>query len=163
LRLPELPARDAERTDGHRPPTSRPLDHRRRDQSFLEAFGLRLHLRDEQAGALPPIRVPCHAGDLRDAFRHARGDPRMASVRERVACGLAFGAAVATKWSGIPAALAAIVLCYAWERTRRKRAGLHHPIREAIRDESFGIFVFLVVLPLAVYVASYAKWFADNH
>ncbi len=36
------------------------------------------------------------------------------------------------------------------------------PFWEALRDESFGIFVFLVLLPIAVYLVSYARWFADN-
>jgi dolichyl-phosphate-mannose-protein mannosyltransferase len=80
----------------------------------------------------------------------------------RIAAGLAFGAAAATKWSGAPALLGAIVLAFAWERTRRKELGLPSPFRDVLVEESFGIFVFLIVLPLAVYVASYAKWFADH-
>ncbi len=80
----------------------------------------------------------------------------------RIAAGLAFGAATATKWSGATALLGAIVLALAWERTRRKELGLPSPFRDVLVEESFGIFVFLVVLPLAVYVASYAKWFADH-
>jgi len=81
----------------------------------------------------------------------------------RVAAGLAFGAAVATKWSGAPALAAAILLTLMWERTRRSQVGFRHGFREAVRDEAFGIFLFLLVLPAAVYVASYAKWFADHH
>ena len=80
----------------------------------------------------------------------------------RVAAGLAFGAALATKWSGGPALLGGILLTLGWERTRRKDIGLRRPLLEAIRDESFGVFAFMIVLPLLVYVASYATWFADN-
>jgi len=80
----------------------------------------------------------------------------------RVLAGIAFGAALATKWSGGPALVGGIVLIYGWERGRRKRFGLRRPVWEAIRDESFAVFVFLVILPLAVYVATYARWFADN-
>lgn len=80
----------------------------------------------------------------------------------RVAAGVAFGASTASKWSGALALVAGIVLSVAWERTRRKRAGLRHPLREALRDESFGIFVFLGLLPIAVYMASYARWWVDN-
>jgi dolichyl-phosphate-mannose--protein O-mannosyl transferase len=79
-----------------------------------------------------------------------------------VACGVAFGAAIATKWSGATALAGAILLAVAWERTRRKEAGFTRPLWEAVRDEGFGIFVFLVILPLAVYVASYARWFVDH-
>jgi dolichyl-phosphate-mannose--protein O-mannosyl transferase len=81
----------------------------------------------------------------------------------RLGAGLAFGAAVATKWSGAPALVAAILLTLAWERTRRSGVGLPHAFREALRDEAFGIFLFLLVVPAAVYLASYAKWFADHH
>jgi dolichyl-phosphate-mannose-protein mannosyltransferase len=80
----------------------------------------------------------------------------------RFAAGLAFGAAVASKWSGGPALLGAIALAIAWERGRRVRAGVRRPLLSGLRDESFGIFVFLVLLPLAVYMASYLRWWADN-
>jgi dolichyl-phosphate-mannose-protein mannosyltransferase len=80
----------------------------------------------------------------------------------RAATGLAFGAAAATKWSAIPALGGAIVLSFAWELGRRKRYRLAHPWREVLRDESFGIFWLMVMLPAAVYVASYASWFANN-
>ena len=80
----------------------------------------------------------------------------------RVATGLAFGAALATKWSGGAALVGALVLAMAWERSRRKEAGFTRPLWESVRDEGFGIFLLLVILPLAVYVASYARWFADH-
>jgi dolichyl-phosphate-mannose-protein mannosyltransferase len=80
----------------------------------------------------------------------------------RIVAGLTFGAAVATKWSGAPALAGAILLSLAWERTRRKDTGLRHPVLEAIRSESFSIFLFLVIVPIAVYLASFARYFADN-
>jgi dolichyl-phosphate-mannose--protein O-mannosyl transferase len=80
----------------------------------------------------------------------------------RLAAGLAFGAAMATKWSGATALAGAIVLALAWERTRRSNLGLRHPFREALRDELFGIVVFLAIVPMAVYLASYLGWFAQN-
>jgi dolichyl-phosphate-mannose--protein O-mannosyl transferase len=80
----------------------------------------------------------------------------------RIAAGIALGAATATKWSGGPALLAGIVLAFAWERSRRAKIGLPHPGREAFRDESFGLFLFLVLLPVATYWASYTKWWMDH-
>jgi dolichyl-phosphate-mannose-protein mannosyltransferase len=77
----------------------------------------------------------------------------------RLAAGIALGAGTATKWSGGTALAAAVILLFAWERTRRSKLGLAHPFREAFRDEAFGIFMFLVLVPAAVYMASYAKWF----
>ena len=80
----------------------------------------------------------------------------------RLAAGLAFGAAVATKWSGGTALVAAIVLSLAWERTRRAQQRLPGPFWEAFRDEGFGIFLFLVIVPIGVYFASYFQWFAEH-
>jgi dolichyl-phosphate-mannose-protein mannosyltransferase len=81
----------------------------------------------------------------------------------RIAAGLAFGAAAATKWSGAPALVGAIVLMLGWERSRRARVGLRRPLWEAFRSEAFGIFLFLVILPLGVYFASYTRWFVEHH
>ncbi|HEX8099166.1 MAG TPA: phospholipid carrier-dependent glycosyltransferase [Actinomycetota bacterium] len=80
----------------------------------------------------------------------------------RLAAGVTFGAAAATKWSGIPPIVLAVLLAMAWERSRRKRLRLRRPLFEAIRDESFGIFWFLVFVPVVVYMASYADWFVRN-
>ena len=80
----------------------------------------------------------------------------------RIAAGLAFGMAAASKWSGIPPLIGGILLSLAWERSRRRRIGLERPLFEAIRDESFGIFWFLLMLPVGVYLASYADWFWEN-
>jgi dolichyl-phosphate-mannose-protein mannosyltransferase len=80
----------------------------------------------------------------------------------RLAAGVALGAAVATKWSGAAALAGAIVLALGWERSRRKQVGLSHAWREAIRDEGFSIFLFLVILPILVYAATYARWWADH-
>jgi dolichyl-phosphate-mannose-protein mannosyltransferase len=80
----------------------------------------------------------------------------------RLACGVALGAAASSKWSGWAALVAAAVMSLGWERGRRSEAGLDHPLWEAVRDEGFGIFLFLVIVPIAVYMASYARWFADH-
>jgi dolichyl-phosphate-mannose--protein O-mannosyl transferase len=81
----------------------------------------------------------------------------------RLAAGVAFGLAAATKWSGATALIGGVILTFAWERTRRARAGSDRPVWEAFRDEAFGIFLFLLVVPIVVYVASYLRWFTQNH
>jgi dolichyl-phosphate-mannose-protein mannosyltransferase len=80
----------------------------------------------------------------------------------RLAAGVALGAAAATKWSGFLALLAAIFLSIVWERGRRRRARVARPWWESVREESFGILLFLLLVPIAVYMASYARWFADH-
>jgi dolichyl-phosphate-mannose-protein mannosyltransferase len=80
----------------------------------------------------------------------------------RVAAGVALGLAFATKWSGAPALVGALLVAFGWEWSRRRHYGVVSPFLETIRDEAFGIFVFLVLVPLAVYAVSYARWFAGN-
>jgi dolichyl-phosphate-mannose-protein mannosyltransferase len=80
----------------------------------------------------------------------------------RLAAGVAFGAAMATKWSGGTALIGAILLSFAWERTRRVRWGYDHPIWRAFRDEAFGIFLLLVIVPVLIYLVSYTRWFTQH-
>ena len=53
----------------------------------------------------------------------------------------------------------AIALCLMWEVTRRRRAGLAHPVRDAIPAEGFGLVLAFLVTPAVVYIASYVGWF----
>lgn len=80
----------------------------------------------------------------------------------RLAAGVAFGAAVATKWSGLTGIATAVLLSVIWEVTRRRAAGMDRPVWTALRSEGFGIVVSLMLVPAVVYVASYAAWFAQN-
>ncbi len=80
----------------------------------------------------------------------------------RLAAGVAFGAAVASKWSGLTGIAVAVLLSLVWERTRRRDAGMVRPLWRALQAEGFGIVVSLLLVPAAVYVASYAAWFAQH-
>jgi dolichyl-phosphate-mannose--protein O-mannosyl transferase len=81
----------------------------------------------------------------------------------RIAAGVAFGLATATKWSGGTALIGGIILVFAWECTRRRRAGVENPVWKALKWEGFGIFVFMVLIPAVVYFFSYTRWFLDHH
>lgn len=78
----------------------------------------------------------------------------------RFAAGVALGAGIATKWSALTALGAVIVLALGWEVVRRKRSGLTHPYRDTVVAEGFGVVLSFLLVPAAVYVASYAGWFA---
>jgi dolichyl-phosphate-mannose-protein mannosyltransferase len=78
----------------------------------------------------------------------------------RFAAGVALGGAIATKWSGMSALVGVVGLSLAWEVTRRRRAGVARPVLDAIPAEGFGNVLAFLVVPAAVYVASYAAWFA---
>jgi dolichyl-phosphate-mannose--protein O-mannosyl transferase len=80
----------------------------------------------------------------------------------RWVCGFCLGAAMATKWDGIFWIPAFLVLALAWDWGARRTAGSQHPLRTALtRDGGFALLPFLL-LPVAVYVASWAGWFASD-
>jgi dolichyl-phosphate-mannose-protein mannosyltransferase len=89
-----------------------------------------------------------------------RGPPAPLWRPWRFAAGAAFGAGVATKWSGLTAIAVAVVLSFIWEVSRRRRAGVRHPVADAIPAEGFGLVLAFLIVSTAVYLVSYAGWFA---
>jgi dolichyl-phosphate-mannose-protein mannosyltransferase len=79
----------------------------------------------------------------------------------RYAAGAAFGAAAAVKWSGAFALLAAAILAYLWETSRRRRGDLSvgQATVRAVARESFGIVLALAIVPTLVYTATWLPWF----
>ena len=80
----------------------------------------------------------------------------------RLAAGVAFGAAFATKWSGVYAIAGAVVLAVAWEISRRRQSGVPHAVWRTIQQEAFGLVLAFLVLPVAVYLASHIGFFLDR-
>jgi dolichyl-phosphate-mannose-protein mannosyltransferase len=78
----------------------------------------------------------------------------------RYAAGIAFGAAVAVKWSGGLGMLAAIVISLIWETSRRRRGDVTHggAFARALFQESFALVVAFVLIPFVVYAAAYLPW-----
>lgn len=78
----------------------------------------------------------------------------------RYAAGLAFGAAVAVKWSGGFGMLAAIVISLMWETSRRLRGDRTRgrAFGRALVQESFSLVVAFAVIPAIVYVVTYLPW-----
>jgi dolichyl-phosphate-mannose-protein mannosyltransferase len=79
-----------------------------------------------------------------------------------LAAGAAFGAAVAVKWSGITALLAAVILAVAWARTRQKAGGARRPTLAGLRTEGLWLYVGLVILPLLAYSVTWLPWLGDR-
>ncbi len=79
----------------------------------------------------------------------------------RLAAGVAFGAAAAVKWSGAMALVAAFVIVYMWETTRRHRRGrtLGAAFGRAVTRETLGIVIALVFVPIVVYMVTWLPWF----
>jgi dolichyl-phosphate-mannose--protein O-mannosyl transferase len=78
----------------------------------------------------------------------------------RYVAGIAFGAALAVKWSGGFGILAAVVISLMWETSRRLRGGATRgrAFRRALFQESFALVLAFVAIPLLVYVVTYLPW-----
>jgi dolichyl-phosphate-mannose-protein mannosyltransferase len=85
----------------------------------------------------------------------ARPKPVLGGRGWRLAAGVACGAAVATKWSGLSALFAVVVLTLFWEVQRRRGHGLREAFRSSFSEEAGSVIVCLALIPAAVYVASY--------
>ena len=81
----------------------------------------------------------------------------------RFAAGVAGGAAMATKWSGITAVVTAFALGFGWEVMRRKRFGTRSPFVRTLTTEGFGLVLGLAVTPAIVYLATWIPWFIHFH
>ncbi len=123
----------------------------------------------EPAGATPESVEP--AGAAPAPVDGEKLPPASAAVPSpffrpwRIAAGVALGAAVASKWSGLTAIAGVVLLTLLWEIGRRRRAGMPsgRSIWKAVQWEAFPIVIWLVVLPFAVYVVSYIGWFVQFH
>ncbi len=91
----------------------------------------------------------------------AGGGPRLGLRRWQLACGVLLGLAVGTKWIAAWYIVAFAGLFLAWEIGARRAAGLGAYVRGAPREAVWLPLTFVVV-PLAVYLASWSGWFATG-
>jgi dolichyl-phosphate-mannose--protein O-mannosyl transferase len=120
----------------------------------LAAFGCVLVDRDVSRARLA-AKVARHPGDVRGA------GPRLGLRKWQVAAGIFLGLAVGTKWNAAWYILAYGALIIAWDIGARRTAGLRSFVRGAFRDALWLPLTFLVI-PLAVYIASWSGWFATS-
>jgi dolichyl-phosphate-mannose--protein O-mannosyl transferase len=76
----------------------------------------------------------------------------------RIAAGGAFGLALATKWDALPFIAVGIASTLAWDAVRSKDSRERRYVYKI--GGSIGA---LVLLPVAIYIASYTPWFIDSH
>ena len=118
--------------------------------------------------------VSCLAAD-RDWFRNRLADhleraeipdlqgrfgPALVIRPWRIAAGLCFGLAVGTKWNALYVLAAFALLSLAWDVGARRLAGAGGRANHGILRDGIPAFISLVVLAGAVYVATWAGWFA---
>jgi dolichyl-phosphate-mannose--protein O-mannosyl transferase len=118
----------------------------------LAAFGCILIDRDVSRDALA-ARLAAGGGSSRG--------PRLGIRRWRVAAGIFLGLAVGTKWDAVYYILAFAALGTAWDIGARRTAGLRNFVSGALRDAAWLPLTFIVI-PLAVYIASWSGWFATS-
>jgi dolichyl-phosphate-mannose-protein mannosyltransferase len=118
----------------------------------LAAFGCVVIDRDASRARLAE-RIA--AGDVRGS------GPRLGLRKWQVAAGIFLGLAVATKWNAAWYILAFGVLGILWDTGARRTAGLRSAIRGALREALWLPLTYLVI-PLAVYIATWSGWFATN-
>jgi dolichyl-phosphate-mannose-protein mannosyltransferase len=92
----------------------------------------------------------------RDRLIEGRSPAGLLHRRWRLAAGAAAGAAVASKWSGIFYVVLIILLTVVWEMTARREAAPGRWWQRTLREEGPSIFVGLVLVPVLIYVVSYA-------
>jgi dolichyl-phosphate-mannose-protein mannosyltransferase len=80
-----------------------------------------------------------------------------------IGTGVCLGAAVATKWSGLYYLALLVVLMFVWEVGARRTAGIVSPWRATARRSLLPLLGYLVVLPAALYVLSWAGWFHSSN
>jgi predicted membrane-bound dolichyl-phosphate-mannose-protein mannosyltransferase len=73
----------------------------------------------------------------------------------RLAAGASAGAAAACKWSGLFYLGLVIVLTIVWELAARRADGRQYVFRRAFLQEAGTIIVWLVVLPVVIYLVTY--------
>lgn len=96
---------------------------------------------------------------MQEATEEPAGEKRSFLARPwRAAAGAAAGAATASKWSGALVLLLVLVLTLVWELAaewRRRRRPEGRSVGRVLLQEGPSVILFLLVLPVVVYAASY--------
>ncbi|MFF2141801.1 dolichyl-phosphate-mannose--protein mannosyltransferase [Kitasatospora sp. NPDC058190] len=80
----------------------------------------------------------------------------------RIAAGVCVGLTCATKWSGLYVAAAFGVMTVLWDVGARRLAGAPRPYLAVLARDVVPAFVSVVVVSVAVYLASWWGWFASS-
>lgn len=102
--------------------------------------------------------IACVLFAVYDRDRHLkRGRPPDRLRSWRLASGAAGGAAAACKWTGALFLVMVIVLIVAWEWSARRKEGASRgaALKRLVAQESVTIVLWLVIVPLAVYGATF--------
>ncbi|MGW0893707.1 dolichyl-phosphate-mannose--protein mannosyltransferase [Saccharopolyspora sp. NPDC002578] len=121
----------------------------------LAAFALLLVDRDQMRARLAVVVAEGRIGD-------SRWGPRMGFRWWRFAAGLSLGLTCGVKWNGIYYIMAFGLLSVLWDALSRRTAGVERPWVGALLRDTVPALGSLLVLPIAVYFATWANWFASE-
>lgn len=80
----------------------------------------------------------------------------------RLGAAVLIGCAMSVKWSAIWYIILFVILMLAWEIGTRRSAGVPHPVRDTLLDETGWITAFGLIL-VGVYIASWSGWLLTDH
>ncbi|MGZ4458287.1 MAG: dolichyl-phosphate-mannose--protein mannosyltransferase [Nocardioidaceae bacterium] len=81
----------------------------------------------------------------------------------RLAAGVCFGLALGTKWDALIPLAGFGILVWLWDAGARRSLGVRHPrLRALVADGAFA-FVYLVLVALFVYLATWTGWLLHAH
>jgi dolichyl-phosphate-mannose--protein O-mannosyl transferase len=120
----------------------------------LTAFGCMVIDRDVSRAKLAERVARSPGGDVKG--------PRLGIRRWRVVAGIFLGLAVATKWNAAWYILGFAALGTAWDIGARRTAGLKSFVRGAFTRDAVWLPLTFIVIPLAVYIATWSGWFATS-
>jgi dolichyl-phosphate-mannose-protein mannosyltransferase len=76
-----------------------------------------------------------------------------------IACGVAIGAAGASKWNGVYLLPTFALLAFVWTMGARRAVGVTNPVRAIVRRDAIPTLLSTVVLAPLVYLVSWTGWF----
>ncbi len=119
----------------------------------LAAFGLLVLDRDKTRARLAAAAA-ANPDDTRG--------PKLGIRWLRVAAGVCIGCAIASKWNGLWYLFAFGALAICWDLGARRAAGFRDWIVGGLRSELKWLPVWCLVVPAAVYTATWSGWFATD-
>ena len=121
----------------------------------LAAFGALIVDRDQ-------VRERMHVAHVEGRIDDTAWGPRLGVRWWRFGAGLLLGLACGTKWSGLYFVAFFAVMSLAFDIAARRQYRVPRPWLGTVRRDLFPTAYALLVIPLGVYLASYAPWFASE-
>ena len=121
----------------------------------VAAFGALIVDRDQ-------VRERMHVALLEGRIAETRWGPRLGVRWWRFGAGVLLGLAVAAKWSGLYFVVFFAALSLAFDVAARRHYRVPNPWLGVLRRDGAPTAYALGVIPLVVYMASYAPWFASE-